>query len=54
MFIIIFQLVLKDGNDHIRDTGVLVNTDILAWNWSLIKVVVRVKYLYLCDYFFSW
>ncbi|GJQ71662.1 rictor [Trypoxylus dichotomus] len=35
------QLVLKDGDDHIRETGVLVNTDILAWNWNLIKVIVR-------------
>ncbi|KAI4461161.1 cytosolic regulator pianissimo [Holotrichia oblita] len=35
------QLVLKDGDDQIRETGVLANTDILAWNWNLIKVIVR-------------
>ncbi|KAK9696755.1 Rapamycin-insensitive companion of mTOR, middle domain [Popillia japonica] len=35
------QLVLKDGDDQIRETGVLANTDILSWNWNLIKVIVR-------------
>lgn len=39
----IAQLVLKDGSEEIKETGVLSNKDVYNWNWSLIKLIVKVS-----------
>ncbi|KAF5269709.1 hypothetical protein FQA39_LY08632 [Lamprigera yunnana] len=37
------QLVVKDGDDIIRDTGVLLSKDAFTWNWSVIKIILKGK-----------
>ncbi|KAK4875147.1 hypothetical protein RN001_011569 [Aquatica leii] len=37
------QLVLKDGDDIIRDTGVLLSNDPFTWNWGIIKIILKDK-----------
>ncbi|XP_076265709.1 rapamycin-insensitive companion of Tor isoform X2 [Rhynchophorus ferrugineus] len=35
------QSVLKDGDDIVKETGVLASNDALSWNWDLIKVILK-------------
>ncbi|XP_030749931.1 rapamycin-insensitive companion of mTOR [Sitophilus oryzae] len=35
------KAVLKDGDDMVKDTGVLSTNDALAWNWNLIKMILK-------------
>ncbi|KAJ3642860.1 hypothetical protein Zmor_025609 [Zophobas morio] len=35
------QLVGKDGDDVIKETGVLINKDAYTWNWNLIRIVLK-------------
>ncbi|XP_056646449.1 rapamycin-insensitive companion of mTOR [Diorhabda sublineata] len=37
----IHQLVLKDGDDPVRDTGVLLSNDAFTWDWNLINILLR-------------
>lgn len=39
----IAQLVLKDGNEEIKETGVLSNKDAYTWNWNLIKLILKME-----------
>lgn len=35
------KAVLKDGDDLVKETGVLSSNDALKWNWSLIKMILK-------------
>ncbi|XP_018577043.1 rapamycin-insensitive companion of mTOR isoform X2 [Anoplophora glabripennis] len=35
------QLVLKDGDDVIKETGVLLSNDAFTWDWNLIKILLK-------------
>ncbi|XP_017771831.1 PREDICTED: rapamycin-insensitive companion of mTOR isoform X1 [Nicrophorus vespilloides] len=37
----ITQLVMKDGDDVIKETGVLNNKDAYTWNWNVIKMILK-------------
>ncbi|XP_050502878.1 rapamycin-insensitive companion of mTOR [Diabrotica virgifera virgifera] len=37
----IHQLVLRDGDDPIKETGVLLSNDAYTWDWSLINIVLK-------------
>ncbi|KAK5644405.1 hypothetical protein RI129_005705 [Pyrocoelia pectoralis] len=37
------QLVLKESDDIIRDTGVLLSKDAFTWNWNIIKIILKDK-----------
>lgn len=38
-----FKLVLKDGDDVIKETGVLLSNDAFTWDWNLIKILLKVN-----------
>uniref|UniRef100_A0A1Y1M3X9 Rapamycin-insensitive companion of mTOR n=1 Tax=Photinus pyralis TaxID=7054 RepID=A0A1Y1M3X9_PHOPY len=37
------QLVLKESDDIVKDTGVLLSKDAFTWNWSIIKIILKGK-----------
>ncbi|XP_046400699.1 rapamycin-insensitive companion of mTOR isoform X2 [Ischnura elegans] len=37
----LYQLVMKDGDDAMKESGVLANKDPLFWNWVIIRAVLK-------------
>jgi hypothetical protein len=41
--LIVLQLPLRDVDEALRDSGVLANKDSHAWNWSIIRALLKVS-----------